>query len=102
MIARLSGTVVALEEGALILDVAGVGYRVHVPSGVLADHGRLGEAATLLIHLHLRENPDGTLRGGGRAYPGDLQTAAVRQRHRPQNWPWPLSALTWTAYAGPS
>ncbi len=56
MIARLSGTVVALEEGALILDVAGVGYRVHVPAGVLAEQGRLGEAATLLTHLHLREN----------------------------------------------
>lgn len=56
MIARLSGTVVALEEGALILDVAGVGYRVHVPAGVLAEQGRLGEAATLMTHLHLREN----------------------------------------------
>ncbi len=56
MIARLSGTVVALEEGALILDVAGVGYRVHVPAGVLAEQGRLGEAVALLTHLHLREN----------------------------------------------
>jgi len=56
MIARLSGTVVALEDGALILDVAGVGYRVHVPAGVLAEQGRLGETATLLTHLHLREN----------------------------------------------
>lgn len=56
MIARLSGTVIALEDGALILDVGGVGYRIHVPAGVLAEQGRLGETVTLLTHLHLREN----------------------------------------------
>ncbi len=54
MIALLRGTVAHLVPGQLILDVAGVGYRVFVPVG-----GRLagvGEELTLHTHLAVRED----------------------------------------------
>jgi Holliday junction DNA helicase RuvA len=42
-------------DGSIILDVAGVGYEVHVPLGAL---GRLpeGAAITLHVHTHVRED----------------------------------------------
>lgn len=55
MIARLHGTVVAAGDGSVIVDVAGVGYRVRVPPSVLADASP-GEMITLHTHLHVREN----------------------------------------------
>jgi Holliday junction DNA helicase RuvA len=56
MIARLQGRVVALEEDSVVLDVGGVGYRVHVPSSMLGDLGPEGSTITLHTHLHVREN----------------------------------------------
>lgn len=56
MIARLQGRVAVLEDGAVILDVGGVGYRVHLPLPVLADLGPEGSSATLFTYLHVREN----------------------------------------------
>ena len=55
MIARLTGRVVALEVDAVVLDVAGVGYRVHVPTSSLsALDGARGEV-TLHTHLQVRD-----------------------------------------------
>lgn len=54
MIALLRGTVAHLVAGQVVLDVAGVGYRVYVPVG-----GRLagvGEELTLHTHLAVRED----------------------------------------------
>lgn len=56
MIARLHGPVVALEDGAVIVDAGGVGYRVHVPASLVADLGPVGTVATLHTYLHVREN----------------------------------------------
>jgi Holliday junction DNA helicase RuvA len=56
MIARLHGRVVALEADAVILDVGGVGYRVHVPAQMLAELAGEGTSVTLYTHLHVREN----------------------------------------------
>lgn len=56
MIGRLTGLIVDQGlDGACILDVAGVGYEVHVPLGSL---GRLGvaERVTLHVHTQLRED----------------------------------------------
>ena len=56
MIARLHGRSVSFEDGAVIVDVGGVGYRVHVPVNQLADLGPVGATVTLHTYLHVREN----------------------------------------------
>ncbi len=56
MIGRLTGVIGDHGiDGSIILDVAGVGYEVHVPLGAL---GRLpeGAAITLHVHTHVRED----------------------------------------------
>jgi Holliday junction DNA helicase RuvA len=58
MIGRLTGNVVAQEaEGAVVVDVAGVGYEVLVPIGTV---GRAapdeGGRCTLYVHTHARED----------------------------------------------
>ena len=55
MIARLQGELIEKTESTLIIDVAGVGYEVHVaPADFEAYH--LGTRLTLHIYDHLREN----------------------------------------------
>ena len=54
VIARLRGQVVARDTEALVLDVAGVGYRVAVPAGAFAQ--RLGEDVVVHTHLAVRED----------------------------------------------
>jgi Holliday junction DNA helicase RuvA len=57
LIGRLVGTVVEDAEGAVVLDVHGVGYEVLVPAGTL---GRASPdpqgAVTLFVHTHVRED----------------------------------------------
>jgi holliday junction DNA helicase RuvA len=54
MIATLRGRVAAHHLGSVVLDVAGVGYRVHVsPGGV---PGGLGDEIVLHTHLAVRED----------------------------------------------
>jgi Holliday junction DNA helicase RuvA len=55
MIARLRGTVVALEEGHCVLDVGGVGYLVFASSRTLRDL-RAGAEATLSVETQVRED----------------------------------------------
>ena len=55
MIAFLTGELLAVEDGAVVVDVGGVGYRVHVPTTVLADLGPVGSEVRLHIHMHVRE-----------------------------------------------
>lgn len=59
MIARLEGTVLSIEEGALILDVGGVGFLVHVSPRIEVQPGEL---LALHTHFQVREN-DMTLYG---------------------------------------
>lgn len=54
MIALLSGRVAGGGLGQVVLDVGGVGYRVHVPPGLAL--GRRGEPLTLHTHLAVRED----------------------------------------------
>ena len=56
MIALLRGTLDHREEDAVIIDVHGVGYYVHVPQSVLNELGREGSTVSLYTHLHVREN----------------------------------------------
>ncbi len=54
MIAQLRGTVLSAGLGTLVLDVAGVGYLVHIAPGSLA--ARPGEELTVHTHLAVRED----------------------------------------------
>lgn len=54
MIALLRGKVVSAGAGEVILDVAGVGYQVHIPIGT--DVGATGATVTLHTHLAVRED----------------------------------------------
>ncbi|MBM3489797.1 MAG: Holliday junction branch migration protein RuvA [Alphaproteobacteria bacterium] len=56
MIARLSGRLVELGEGQVVLEVGGVGYLVFCSARTLARLGRVGEAAQLGIETHVRED----------------------------------------------
>lgn len=56
MIAMLRGVLERREEDAVIVDVNGVGYYVHVPASVMNRLGREGAEVSLYTHLHVREN----------------------------------------------
>ncbi len=58
MIGRLTGRVVAEDpDGALIVDVNGVGYEVKAPVGTLGRAERAGDAGVVLhVHTHVRED----------------------------------------------
>lgn len=56
MIAQLRGSLADKRPNQVILDVAGVGYLVHVPLSTYAALGELRAEVTLLIHMHVRED----------------------------------------------
>jgi Holliday junction DNA helicase RuvA len=56
LIARLTGVVEEKLEGAVVLDVNGVGYLVRLSAGSLASLPPRGERAALRIHTHVRED----------------------------------------------
>lgn len=55
MIGKLTGTVDAIGDGWLILDVGGVGYEVHAPSRTIA-RLKPGEGASFIIEMLVRED----------------------------------------------
>jgi Holliday junction DNA helicase RuvA len=57
MIGRLTGTPQEDDEGALVLDVAGVGYELMVPLGTVGRAKRDGDGrVTVHVHTHVRED----------------------------------------------
>jgi Holliday junction DNA helicase RuvA len=57
MIGSLRGTVVDRPgPGEVIVEVGGVGYRLSVPTSVLASLGAPGDEAFLHVHTHVRED----------------------------------------------
>ncbi len=56
MIATLTGKIQSRTDDSLIVNVGGVGFRVRVPSGTLANLGAVGSDAMLFTHLHVRED----------------------------------------------
>jgi Holliday junction DNA helicase RuvA len=55
MIGKLKGTIDEINQDSLILDVGGVGYRVHCVSSVL-EQSKLGEALHLWIETQMSEH----------------------------------------------
>lgn len=55
MIGKLTGFIDSIDEDTLILDVNGVGYRVHAPARVLS-HLKVGAQTRLVIETYLRED----------------------------------------------
>ncbi len=56
MIANVKGRLSAVEKDAVVVQVGGIGFRVHVPKGLLAQCGPGGEipvGSTLSLHTHL-------------------------------------------------
>jgi Holliday junction DNA helicase RuvA len=62
MIASVAGTILKIEEAALVISVGGIGVRVLVPRTVLEDVGGIGRKVALHTHLSVRET-DLTLYG---------------------------------------
>jgi Holliday junction DNA helicase RuvA len=56
MIASLQGTVTAIGEGSVVLQVGGLGFRVFVPQTLLDAGAELGGEIKVFTHLHVREN----------------------------------------------
>ncbi len=56
MIGKLSGRLDESGEGQAIIDVGGVGYQVFASNRTLSRLGRPGEAVSLLIETHVRED----------------------------------------------
>ena len=56
MIGFLRGRIADKQPNALIVDVQGVGYAVHVPLSTFYDVGEVGDDITLRIHTHVRED----------------------------------------------
>jgi Holliday junction DNA helicase RuvA len=56
VIAQLHGRLLCKGPQELVLDVAGVGYRVSIPLSTFYRLGELGSEATLLTHTHVRED----------------------------------------------
>lgn len=56
MIASISGMIRRKSLEAVIIDVGGVGFQVQVPLSTLASLPEAGEAVSLHIHTHLRED----------------------------------------------
>jgi holliday junction DNA helicase RuvA len=56
MIGRLAGRLAEKSTDHVILDVAGVGYLVHIPLSTFYDLPDEGQPAALLVHTHVRED----------------------------------------------
>lgn len=56
MIGKLSGLIDTFGTDYVLLDVGGVGYLVHCSPRTLAQLGQTGDAASLLIDTHVRED----------------------------------------------
>ncbi len=55
MIARLEGRLAEQSPTRLVIDVAGVGYEVHVPLSTFTELADLGSSVALHIHTHANE-----------------------------------------------
>lgn len=56
MIATLQGRIAAKGENYVIVDVAGVGFKVYVPLSLMERLGGIGHEVSLFTHMHVREN----------------------------------------------
>ena len=56
MIASISGTIVEILPDGAVVDVHGVGYRLLMPSSVIASLPAVGKPVRAHTHLHVRED----------------------------------------------
>lgn len=56
VIAHLTGTVLHKQPNAVIVDVHGVGYEVIIPVSTFYELGDVGDAVSLRVHTHVRED----------------------------------------------
>jgi Holliday junction DNA helicase RuvA len=56
MIASLQGIVDAIGSDWMVVNVAGVGFKVSVPTSVLSEGGIIGHEIKVFTHLHVRED----------------------------------------------
>ena len=56
MIASIEGTLRAVGKGSVVVEVGGIGLRVHVPDSFVAQCGPAGRTVALRTHLHVRED----------------------------------------------
>ena len=56
MIASIEGRITAIEDQAIVIQIGGIGFRVHVPEPVLSDVGPIGGRISLHTYLHVRED----------------------------------------------
>jgi Holliday junction DNA helicase RuvA len=56
MIASIEGTLRAIGKGSVVVEVGGIGLRVHVPDTFLGQCGPAGSTVALRTHLHVRED----------------------------------------------
>lgn len=58
MIGYLTGTVLRQAPEALLLDVGGVGYKIHIPLSTFYELQHEGEGATVALHIHTHVRDD--------------------------------------------
>lgn len=63
MIASLTGTIVAKDDRAMIVDVGGVGYKVEASSASLADFPKSGKIVTVLTSMQFSDREGFVLYG---------------------------------------
>ena len=56
MIAFVRGKLAGILNGSVLLDVGGIGYKIHVPLSLLNSLNDLGSELTLHTHLAVRED----------------------------------------------
>jgi Holliday junction DNA helicase RuvA len=56
MIASIEGTLRGIAKGSVVVEVVGIGLRVHVPDTFLGECGPVGSSVSLRTHLHVRED----------------------------------------------
>lgn len=56
MIGQLRGALIDKRPNQVLLDVAGVGYQVHIPLSTFYEIGELHDEVTLLVYTHVRED----------------------------------------------
>jgi Holliday junction DNA helicase RuvA len=56
MISSLNGKIESMTADAAVVNVGGVGFKVHMPTSALAAIGRPGDVVKLFTHMHVRED----------------------------------------------
>jgi Holliday junction DNA helicase RuvA len=56
MIANIEGHLSAIEKRAVVVQIGGIGFRLHVPDPFISHCGAIGSTVSAYTHLHVRED----------------------------------------------